>query len=296
MTAPPAAWQLFERNAAGYEEWYSTPRGRRADLAERALLERLLAPFAAAQSALEVGCGTGHFTRWLAGRLPHVVGLDRAPAMLARRAATIHGCASSRATPPPADPEPGGRSHAVRPHPRIRRRSGGGACGGRADLAAGPARAGAEPLESGRRVTPLGPRCPTTAARPGPRFSASASSAPSPRRGRPAGARSAVGERAVPPRSGQCRASGFLSVTSSASPSSLGPDAPLIHEARQQPRPRQWRRCIPPAPRLGSAARERGERRPDLLQVNEVVLGPVGENLIDSQPSIGPCIPPRGRL
>ena len=83
MTAPPAAWQLFERNAAGYEEWYSTPRGRRADLAERALLERLLAPFAAAQSALEVGCGTGHFTRWLAGRLPHVVGLDRAPAMLA---------------------------------------------------------------------------------------------------------------------------------------------------------------------------------------------------------------------
>lgn len=47
------------------------------------MLERLLAPFAAAQSALEVGCGTGHFTRWLAGRIPHVLGLDRAPAMLA---------------------------------------------------------------------------------------------------------------------------------------------------------------------------------------------------------------------
>jgi ubiquinone/menaquinone biosynthesis C-methylase UbiE len=77
------AWRLFERSAPGYEAWYATPRGRRADLAERALLERLLAPFATAQSALEVGCGTGHFTRWLAGRLRLVVGLDRAPAMLA---------------------------------------------------------------------------------------------------------------------------------------------------------------------------------------------------------------------
>jgi SAM-dependent methyltransferase len=32
---------------------------------------------------LEVGCGTGHFTGWLAARFPHVIGLDLAPAMLA---------------------------------------------------------------------------------------------------------------------------------------------------------------------------------------------------------------------
>jgi SAM-dependent methyltransferase len=83
MTEPGRGWQLFERNAAGYEQWYATRRGRRADRAERALLARLLAPFTGAQSALEVGCGTGHFTRWLADRLPRVVGLDRAPAMLA---------------------------------------------------------------------------------------------------------------------------------------------------------------------------------------------------------------------
>ena len=83
MIGQPVGWQPFERRAAGYEAWYTTRRGRRADLAERALLERLLAPFAEAQSALEVGCGTGHFTRWLAGRLPHVIGLDRSPAMLA---------------------------------------------------------------------------------------------------------------------------------------------------------------------------------------------------------------------
>jgi SAM-dependent methyltransferase len=57
------------------------------------LLERLLVPFTGAQSALEVGCGTGHFTRWLAERMPSVAGLDRAPAMLAearRRSPRLH--------------------------------------------------------------------------------------------------------------------------------------------------------------------------------------------------------------
>jgi SAM-dependent methyltransferase len=83
VTGLPEGWRLFEHDAAGYEDWYATPRGRRADQAERALLDRLLAPFGGAQHALEVGCGTGHFTRWLSGRIPHVVGLDRAPAMLA---------------------------------------------------------------------------------------------------------------------------------------------------------------------------------------------------------------------
>jgi len=83
MIEQPVDWQAFERNAAGYEACYATRRGRRVDRAERALLERLLAPFADSQSALEVGCGTGHFTQWLARRLPRVVGLDGAPAMLA---------------------------------------------------------------------------------------------------------------------------------------------------------------------------------------------------------------------
>lgn len=83
MRGPRVAWQLFERDPAGYEAWYATSRGRRADRGERALLERLLAPFATARTALDVGCGTGHFTRWLAGRLPGVVGLDRTLAMLA---------------------------------------------------------------------------------------------------------------------------------------------------------------------------------------------------------------------
>jgi len=76
-------WHIFEREASTYEEWYTTRRGRRVDRAERALLKWLLAPFPTARSALEVGCGTGHFTEWLTRNRLSVVGLDRAPAMLA---------------------------------------------------------------------------------------------------------------------------------------------------------------------------------------------------------------------
>jgi ubiquinone/menaquinone biosynthesis C-methylase UbiE len=80
MTAP---WEIFERAAQTYERWYTTPRGQRVDVAERALLVALLAHFPRARSVLEVGCGTGHFTSWLARRGWRVVGVDRSPAMLA---------------------------------------------------------------------------------------------------------------------------------------------------------------------------------------------------------------------
>jgi SAM-dependent methyltransferase len=75
-------WQAFEREASRYEGWYTSPRGRRADLAERSLLAWLLAWFPGPQRVLEVGCGTGHFTRWLTARGLRAVGLDRSPAML----------------------------------------------------------------------------------------------------------------------------------------------------------------------------------------------------------------------
>jgi len=68
--------------ALGYEAWYETP-GRRADRLEKALLEELLACFPRAGSLLEVGCGTGHFTRWVEGLGFQPVGLDRSLPMLA---------------------------------------------------------------------------------------------------------------------------------------------------------------------------------------------------------------------
>jgi len=67
---------------AGYEAWYETT-GRRADSLEKALWRRLLAGFPQARTILEVGCGTGHFTRWFGEQGLQATGLDLSPAMLA---------------------------------------------------------------------------------------------------------------------------------------------------------------------------------------------------------------------
>jgi ubiquinone/menaquinone biosynthesis C-methylase UbiE len=56
--------------------------GRRADQAEKRLLGRLLALFPDAHRVLDVGCGTGHFTRWLGALGFEATGLDNSPAML----------------------------------------------------------------------------------------------------------------------------------------------------------------------------------------------------------------------
>ena len=67
--------------ASRYEEWYAS-EGRRADVLEKELLGKLLHLFPNARSVLEVGCGTGHFTRWMAGRDLDAVGLDISEPML----------------------------------------------------------------------------------------------------------------------------------------------------------------------------------------------------------------------
>lgn len=65
----------------GYEDWYRTT-GRAADRREKAILAHLLSLFPDARSILEVGCGTGHFTRWFEQQGLQVVGLDLSAGML----------------------------------------------------------------------------------------------------------------------------------------------------------------------------------------------------------------------
>lgn len=67
--------------ASRYEQWYEG-KGRRADALEKALLGKLLGRFVGSRSVLDIGCGTGHFTRWMAEKGLAAVGLDSSEAML----------------------------------------------------------------------------------------------------------------------------------------------------------------------------------------------------------------------
>ena len=74
---------FFEDSLAErYEQWYEFGEGRHADLLEKELLRQLLDGFSDAKSLLEIGCGTGHFTRYFAAFFPSVAGLDISPVML----------------------------------------------------------------------------------------------------------------------------------------------------------------------------------------------------------------------
>jgi SAM-dependent methyltransferase len=64
-----------------YEAWYAG-EGRRADVREKELLGKLFRWFPRAHSVLEVGCGTGHFTRWMADQGLNATGLDISQPML----------------------------------------------------------------------------------------------------------------------------------------------------------------------------------------------------------------------
>lgn len=79
---PPSSHPFLNvTDAKLYESWYSGP-GKRADRLEKRLLRWCLGQFADARSILEVGSGTGHFSRWFAGLGLDVTGLDNSPAML----------------------------------------------------------------------------------------------------------------------------------------------------------------------------------------------------------------------
>ena len=66
---------------AEYDAWDRTPRGSWIGETEYRLLRQALAPGPGA-TVLDVGCGTGYFTRRLAGDGLGVTGIDSSPAMI----------------------------------------------------------------------------------------------------------------------------------------------------------------------------------------------------------------------
>ncbi|MBN1485721.1 MAG: class I SAM-dependent methyltransferase [Chloroflexia bacterium] len=71
-----------ETIAPYYESWFETPAGKQAARREKALLQRLLATLGPPGTLLEIGCGTGYFSRWLAELGWQVTGLDLSLSML----------------------------------------------------------------------------------------------------------------------------------------------------------------------------------------------------------------------
>ncbi|HQX53928.1 MAG TPA: class I SAM-dependent methyltransferase [Planctomycetaceae bacterium] len=69
------------RMASHYEAWYAE-KGRRASRLEKRLLGSLIRDFPSAKTILEVGCGTGHFTRWMTTQGLTATGLDSSPPMI----------------------------------------------------------------------------------------------------------------------------------------------------------------------------------------------------------------------
>jgi ubiquinone/menaquinone biosynthesis C-methylase UbiE len=65
-----------------YDAWYRTPLGAAAHRIELATIEQLAEP-RAGERALDVGCGSGTYSAWLAERGLVVTGVDRDPRMLA---------------------------------------------------------------------------------------------------------------------------------------------------------------------------------------------------------------------
>lgn len=68
--------------AKTYEAYYDT-KYKRADQLEKNLLTKLFSTFPDSKNALEVGCGTSHFTRWVESKLGlECYGVDTSKAML----------------------------------------------------------------------------------------------------------------------------------------------------------------------------------------------------------------------
>ena len=85
------AWYLQERAVQNYEAYYQT-KYKRADVLEKKLLKKLLEQIGDTQKLLEVGCGTGHFTRWMETLGIECYGLDLSHLMLKEaRRLWVHG-------------------------------------------------------------------------------------------------------------------------------------------------------------------------------------------------------------
>ena len=83
----------FASLAKDYDRWYETPEGKMYDQAEKSTVLKLLRPAKSGDRLLDIGCGTGHWSRFFASRGFEVVGVDMCPEMIeVARSQNYPGC------------------------------------------------------------------------------------------------------------------------------------------------------------------------------------------------------------
>jgi len=82
MTQQSASHFDFDRVANSYDSWYDSARGAMYDRFEKQAIDSLLADIAQQSRLLEVGCGTGHWSRYFSDKGFEVTGIDRSPEMI----------------------------------------------------------------------------------------------------------------------------------------------------------------------------------------------------------------------
>jgi len=72
----------FDNVAKRYDQWYDTPHGAVYDRLEKKAIDKLLKDQTEGNKLLEVGCGTGHWSRFFSARGFEVTGIDISERMI----------------------------------------------------------------------------------------------------------------------------------------------------------------------------------------------------------------------